>query len=207
MRRRSITLGLLTIPFVTGCRSWDIEETTTANGVVETIDPRSRELLLRGAGGAQSGPLLSMVVGQRVQNIERVRPGDRVNVTYYQGLMARMARPLSSAPTPGGVMALDRTAATAPRPGGEATRVLSGRITVTNVDPATNTISFLGPNGVPRTVTVQNPEVQAMVRSLRRGDQVDVVYEEALAIAVEPMRQVRAEPVGGAVGTANSGGY
>jgi hypothetical protein len=202
MRRRTIALGLLAVPFISGCRSWDVQETTTVNGVVETIDPSSRELLLRGASGAQSGPLLSMVVGQAVRNIERVRPGDRVNVTYYQGLMARMARPLSSAPGPGGAMTLDRTAATAPRPGGEVTRVLSGRITVTNVDPATNTISFLGPNGVPRTVRVQNPEVQAMVRSLRRGDQVDVVYEEALAIAVEPMRQGSLAPAGNAVRTA-----
>ncbi len=196
MRRRFVILGLISMPVLTGCQSWDVEDTVTMNGVVETVEPRSRELLLRGAGGAQSGPLLSLVVGQRVQNLDRVRPGDRVNVTYYQALMARMARPLSSAPSSSGVMTLDRNPATAPRPGGEVTRVLSGRITVTAVDPATNTISFLGPNGVPRTITVRNPEVQAMVRSLRRGDQVDVVYEEALAIALEPARQSRWEPAG-----------
>jgi len=189
MLRRTIALGFLAAPLVAGCRSWDVQQTTTASGIVETVDPRSRELLLRGGGGAQSGPLLSMVVGQGVRNLDRVQPADRVNVTYYQGLMARMARPFSSAPAPAGAMVLDRNPATAPRPGGEVTRVLSGRITVTDVNPATNTITFLGPNGVPRTVTVQNPEVQAMIRSLRRGDQVDVVYEEALAIAVEPMGQ------------------
>jgi hypothetical protein len=61
-------------------------------------------------------------------------------------------------------------------------------VTVTAVDPATNTISFVGPNNVERTVTAKNPEVQAFIRSLHVGQQVDIVYEEALAISVEPMR-------------------
>ena len=40
---------------------------------------------------------------------------------------------------------------------------------------------------MPRTVVAQNPEVQSFVRRLRVGDQVDLVYEEALSISVEPM--------------------
>jgi hypothetical protein len=61
-------------------------------------------------------------------------------------------------------------------------------LTVTAVDPETNSISFLGPNNVPPTVVAQKPEVQAFIRRLRVGDRVDLVYEEALAISVEPMR-------------------
>jgi hypothetical protein len=33
-----------------------------------------------------------------------------------------------------------------------------------------------------------NPQVESFIRTLRAGQQVDVVYEEALAISVEPMR-------------------
>ncbi len=54
--------------------------------------------------------------------------------------------------------------------------------------PATQSVSFLGPNNVPRTVVAQNPEVQAFIRRLRVGDRVDLVYGEALAISVKPMR-------------------
>ena len=43
-------------------------------------------------------------------------------------------------------------------------------------------------NNLSRTVTAQNPQVQAFIRSLRVGEQVDMVYEEALAISIEPMR-------------------
>jgi len=187
MRRRSMLMGSMVLPpMLAACRSWDIEETTTAVGVVETVDPRSRELLLRGDAGAQSGALLSMVVGQSVRNLDRIRPGDRVTARYYRALAARAARPSSPASEPFAALGIQRTM-TAERPGGEVTRVLSGRVTITAVDPANNTVSFLGPNRVPRTVVARNPEVQAMIRSLRVGEQLDLVYEEALAISVQPI--------------------
>jgi hypothetical protein len=38
--------------------------------------------------------------------------------------------------------------------------------------------------------------VQAFIRRLRVGDQVDLVYEEALAISVEPMKMGSGRVVG-----------
>lgn len=49
-------------------------------------------------------------------------------------------------------------------------------------------MSFVGPNNVVRTVSPKNEEVRSFIRKLKVGDQVDISYEEALAIAVEPMR-------------------
>ena len=195
MDRRATLLGALALPLLgaAACRTVDAEQTTTLNAVVETVDPTSRELLLRGAGGAQSGALVSMVVSPRVQRLNQIRPGDRVTVRYYQALAAQAVTPFSRTSQPFEGVAVDRRE-TAGRPGGEVTRVRRGRVTVTAVDPATNTISFLGPNNVPRTVVAQNPEVQAFIRRLRVGDQVDLVYEEALAISVEPMGRAARHP-------------
>ena len=187
MDRRATLLGALALPLLASCRSVDAEQTTTVNAVVETVDPASRELLLRGSGGAQSGALLSMIVGQRVQRLNQIRPGDRVTVRYYQALAAQAVTPFSRTSQPFEGATVDRRE-TAGRPGGEVTRVRRGRVTITAVDPATNSISFIGPNNVPRTVVARNPEVQSFIRRLRVGDQVDLVYEEALAISVEPMR-------------------
>ena len=184
MDRRATLLGAL--PLLASCRSVDAEQTTTVNAVVETVDPASRELLLRGSGGAQSGALLSMIVGQRVQRLNQIRPGDRVTVRYYQALAAQAVTPLSRTSQPFEGATLDRRE-TADRPGGEVTRVRRGRVSITAVDPATSSVSFIGPNNVPRTVVARNPDVQSFVRRLRVGDQVDLVYEEALAISVEPM--------------------
>jgi hypothetical protein len=165
-----------------------VQQTTTVTGVVETVDPVSRELLLRGAGGAQSGALLSMVVGPQVQRLDQLRPGDRVTVTYYQALAVQVVNVFSGQqPPPFEGVTVDRNQ-TAERPGGLVTRVRRGRVVITAVDPATGTVSFVGPNNIVRTVTPKNPDVLRLTRSLKVGDQVDIVYEEALAISIEPMK-------------------
>jgi hypothetical protein len=83
--------------------------------VVETVDPISRELLLRGAGGAQSGALLSMIVGPQVQRLDQIRSGDRVTATYYQALADQVVNVFSSQSQPFEGVAVDRRE-TAERP-------------------------------------------------------------------------------------------
>jgi hypothetical protein len=187
MYRRTILLTAALLPLAFGCRSVDVQQTTTLNGVVETVDPVSRELLLRGAGGAQSGALLSVIVGPQVQRLNEIRPGDRVTVTYYQALAAQVVNVFSPQSQPFEGVSVDRRE-TAERPGGLVTRVRSGRVVITGVDPASGAVSFVGPNQVVRTVAPKNPDVLRLTRNLRVGDQVDIVYEEALAISVEPMK-------------------
>ncbi|UPY38428.1 hypothetical protein [Sediminicoccus sp. KRV36] len=185
MKRRNLFALPLGLSALAACASVNTEQTTTLVGVVETVDPTSREVLIRGSAGAQSGRLLTMIAGRAVQRLNQVRPGDRVTVTYYQAIAAQAVRPLSSAATPFAGMSIAREA---DRPGGEVTRVRSGRMTITAVDAATSTVSFTGPAGLNRTVTATNPQVQAFIGQLRVGEQVDMVYEEALAISIEPMR-------------------
>jgi hypothetical protein len=188
MHRRSVLLGTLALPLLAACQApINVQQTTVLNGVIETVDPTSRELLLRGNGGAQSGVLLTMVVSPRVQRLNELKPGDRVTVSYYQALAARMVTPLSGTTQPFQGMSIERND-TAQLPGGEITRVRSGRVVITAVDPAAGTVSFVGPGNIVRTVAPQNSEVQAFVRNLKVGDQVDIVYQEALAISVEPMK-------------------
>lgn len=181
MKRRP----LLLLPFLAACQSMETDRTTTLVGVVETVDPRSRELLLRGQAGAQTGKLLTVIAGRAVRRLDQVKPGDRVTVRYYQALAAQAVRPGAPGSQPFAGAAVQREAG---RPGGEVTRVLSGRVTITEVDRLGGTVSFVGPAGRTRTVTAENLETRAFILGLRVGEQVDMVYEEALAISVEPMR-------------------
>lgn len=186
-RRTFIPSVLSVLALVAGCRSVDVQQATVMNGVVETVDPASRELLLRGQGGAQSGALLSMIVGPQVQRLDQIRPGDRVTVTYYQALAAQVVNVFSPQSQPFEGVNVDRRE-TAERPGAQVTRVRRGRVVITAVDPSGGSMSFVGPNNVVRTVSPKNEEVRSFIRKLKVGDQVDISYEEALAIAVEPMR-------------------
>jgi len=48
------------LPLVAACQSVDVQQTTVVNGVVETVDPVSRELLLRGDGGWSLSGLITI---------------------------------------------------------------------------------------------------------------------------------------------------
>lgn len=187
MNRRTLVFGACALAALSACASVDTQQTTTLNAVVESVDQTSRQLLLRGNAGAQSGALVTMLAGNGVQRLAEIHAGDRVTVTYYQAIAAKVVSPIAGSNPPSASASLERNDM-AERPGGELTRVRSGRVTITAVDPAAGTVSFIGPDKLPRTVAPKNPEVQAFVRQLRVGQQVDITYEEALAISILPMK-------------------
>ncbi len=188
MKRRSLLSLPLGLSALTACASVDTAQVTTAIGVIETVDPAAREVLLRADAGAQSGALLTVIAGRNIARLNLLRPGDRVTVRYYQAVAARVTSPLTAEPPAAVAFTAGRDVE---RPGGELTRVRTGRVTVTAVDTQTGTVSFTGPGGIARTATPKNPEVLAFVRRLRVGQQVDMTYEEALAISIEPMAPPR----------------
>src|SRR5947209_19082353 len=100
MKRRSLLLGFAGVSLLSACASVDTEQTTTINAVVETVDPNSRELLVRGDAGAQSGRLVSMIVSPRVQRLNQIRPGDHVTITYYQAIAAHLVHGDPGPPPP-----------------------------------------------------------------------------------------------------------
>ena len=86
MSRRAFLLLSVAAPVLGGCIQ--VEQTTTFVGVVETIDPVAREVLVRGDGGSQRGALLTVIAGRAVQRLNQIRAGDRVTVQYYQAVAA-----------------------------------------------------------------------------------------------------------------------
>ncbi|MEO3473084.1 hypothetical protein AAFN86_14535 [Roseomonas sp. CAU 1739] len=180
MKRRP----LLLLPFLAACQSVEVERTTTLVAVVETVDQQAREVLLRGQAGAQTGKLVTVVAGRAVQRLNQIKAGDRVTVRYYQALAAQAVPAGAPGSQPFAGVAIAREAT---RPGGEVTKVRSGRVTITEVDRLGGTVSFVGPNNMSRTVTAESLDTRAFILGLRVGEQVDMVYEEALAISIEPM--------------------
>jgi hypothetical protein len=58
-------------------------------------------------------------------------------------------------------------------------------VRITALDTANNTVSFVGPSRVERTVAVRAPELREFLKTLSVGDRVDVAIAEAVAIRVE----------------------
>jgi hypothetical protein len=187
IERRALIALPLGLALLSGCGPTDAayEETITLVGVVETSDPVTREVLLRGQAGAQTGALVTMRAGTAVQNFAQIRPGDRVTARYFRAVAAHIVRASDPSTTPSAeVMAM--RAAPGERPAGAVGDMVRARVRITSVDTTNNIVGFVGPNRQPRLVVVRNPAMQQLLRSVSVGDQVDIVWEEALAVAVTP---------------------
>ena len=157
-----------------------IEEVESV-AVVESVNQRTREVVLRG----QDGDRVAVTAGPEVRNLAQLRRGDRVVVTYGEALAVEMAPPGVGGPpleVAGGAV----RARSGQRPGGAVGREVRARVRIEAVDRGTGRVAFVGPRGVRRVVTPREPEMVDFVRRLRPGDEVDVTYSEAVAVRVEP---------------------
>jgi hypothetical protein len=83
---------------------------------------------------------------------------------------------------------VDAAAGRAPageRPAAATGKQVTATIVIDSVDAAENTVTFTGPRGL-RTVLVESPQGQEFIKQLKKGDEVELTYTEALAISVEP---------------------
>jgi hypothetical protein len=55
------------------------------------------------------------------------------------------------------------------------------------VDKKQNTVTFTRSDGASRTVAVESPEGREFIKGLKKGDNVEVAYTEAVAIEVKPV--------------------
>jgi hypothetical protein len=165
-----------------------VSDEVTMRAIVETVDRTKREVLLRGQDGAQTGALITVRVGNQVRNFNQIRSGDRVTVTYLRAVAAAIAPATGTGTRPAAAIAGVR-AAPGQRPAGAVGDIVRTRVRITEVDTATNSVTFVGPNNRPRTVHVRQPAMQELLRTLKPGDQVDIAFEEALAVTVEKTPQ------------------
>ena len=148
--------------------------------VIESVDPATRQVLLRGPQGG----MVTVAAGPEVRNFAQLKPGDQVVVTYREALAAELAKPGSSAPP---AQLVQRTSRAAPgaTPGASAEQMIRARVKITGINRQHNTVSFVGPAQIERTVNVTDPDMQNFLKTLNVGDEVDLTYTEAIAVSVE----------------------
>ena len=158
-----------------------VQRTKQIVATVESVDMTTRQVLLRTANGSRA----TVVAGPDVRNLPQLRAGDRVTITYQEALAVQMA-PAGTAPPSAVAVGGDR-AAPGQLPGGAVGGVVVGRVTIVSVAPDGTSVTFVGQNGVTHTADVQDPKMQAFVRQLRPGNQVDVGFASEVAVRVDPM--------------------
>lgn len=160
-----------------------VENTEEVTATVTAIEPETRLLTLRSADGGE----LVIEAGKQVRNFEQLEVGDRVDVSFYEALVAEVTDAPPSSETGEQPVVIDsRRAPLGEKPGGAVTMIYTAVVTIDAVDPETHTVKFTGPGGQPREVAVMRPEMQKFIKTLSPGDRVKVTYGEALAVAVRP---------------------
>lgn len=163
-----------------------VEKTQTISATVESIDTAKRLVELR-----KGDERRTIQVSPEVRNFDKIKVGDEVVATYYTGLAAAFKKKGESKT----VGVVDATTGTARlpegsnRPGAAVANKVTTTVVIEGVDRATNSVTFVGPAGMSRTVDVVDPKARQFISTLKKGDEVELTYVEALAVTLEPKRQ------------------
>jgi hypothetical protein len=145
---------------------------------VVSIDKATRTVTLKGP----QGNVVDVVAGDEVRNFDQIKVGEFVVARYAQALTLELRKTKGAV---GDITVSEQSARAQPgqRPAAVGARQITAIATVTAVDPKKSTITLKGPRGNVVVLDVQNPD---QFKVVKKGDQVDVTYTEALALSVEP---------------------
>ncbi len=149
------------------------------DATIKAIDMPSRTVTLDGPNG-----LVTVKIGKHAKRFSQLKVGDKVTVSYYQGLAAQMA-PGDAAKAAAPVGA-EFASANKSAPGGIAGASVTTTVLIQAIDLATNTVSFKRADGSVHAVEVKNPKMREFMKTLKPGDAVEVTYTESVAIDVKP---------------------
>ena len=187
MHKGSLLAAGTLLALLSGCASptppapLRIESAKRAEATVVGIQKGKRLVSLRGP----DGHAFTVEAGPSVRNFDQIKVGDRVVATYQEAIAFVLQPPdVASAPPEAGLVA--GRAAPGERPAAAAGRFARTTVVIESVDPKTHTVTFKGQDGLTRAVPVATPEGRDFASRLRPGDRVDVTWEEAVAISVEP---------------------
>jgi len=154
------------------------ERMTSETFVVSGIDRGKRTVTLTNADGDRN----TMNVPSDVKAYETLKVGDRVDVDYRESIGVSLA-PTGSKPS-----ITERTSGTHMSGGkpGTATRETTISAEVVTVDVPNNKVTFVGPKGNHKTVTVADPAIQKKLPNLTPGQVVQFTYTEAIAASIRP---------------------
>jgi Cu/Ag efflux protein CusF len=156
------------------------EKLEEVSATVTSVDQATRMVGLKADDGSAS----AFQVGSEVKNLPQVHVGDKVVVSYYRGIAAQVKPPGSAPSNKVNQVDLATQAQPGQKPMAGAGSAVQATVVIEKVDTKANTVTFKRPDGLSRTVAVESDEGKAFLKKIKKGDKVDVVYAEAVAIEV-----------------------
>jgi Cu/Ag efflux protein CusF len=153
-------------------------ETVKMTASVLSIDMGSRDVLLMDT----QGKLHTVNVSDQARNLDQLRVGDKVTAEYTEAISLQLKKRGTAGGPPASEEAAMVRSPKGAKPGGAVGRQVTAIATVTAVNTKKQFVTLRGPLGNEFEVQVLDP---AQLKAVKKGDEVEVVYTEALAISVQ----------------------
>jgi len=152
----------------------------TAEATVAAIDPATRKVTLK----LKDGKTRTITAGDEVRNFDQIKVGDTVKAKYVESLSIELKKEGKAMLGQVQRGSLER-AAPGEKPGGVAIREVTAIADVVNVDAGKQLVTVKNDKGDLFDLQVKDPE---QLKLVKKGDQVQATYTEALAIGLEPAK-------------------
>jgi Cu/Ag efflux protein CusF len=151
----------------------------TATAKVVKVDAKTRELTLKD----ENDKPFTINVPEDISRLDNVKPGDRLNVSFYESVAVSLAKPGEAATGRVKSTTTGRTAGTLP--GGGVAQQITTTAKITKIDPSMDELTIEGPEGKANTIKVSE-DARPQLSRLKVGDKVQTTYTQAMATRVTP---------------------
>lgn len=146
---------------------------------VISVDAAKHQVVLEGAGGKPVHVQLS----DKAKDLANLKTGDQVKVTVTHSVVAVLDTDIEKGkPDAAETTGVVRATKDNPNPGGAAYRQVQVQLKITDIDLKKNQLTFEGPAGNKKVVSVEKPEVKERLKDLKVGQSVLVTYTDILQV-------------------------
>jgi len=154
-----------------------VAQTNIVKATVDDIDHKKREVTLKD----QDGTRVKMKVSDDVENLERVRKGDKVVAGYYQSAAIAVNKP-GEGPAEGAEEEAVIISEKGSKPVRAVVKTTQVTATVEDINYDKREVKLRGPEG--NTVKMTVGDKVKRLDEVKKGDQVTARYTEALAVSM-----------------------
>ncbi|MEM5433452.1 conserved exported protein of unknown function (plasmid) [Cupriavidus taiwanensis] len=152
--------------------------TAKLTATIAKIDAPRRTVSLKSG----DGKITDLVVGPEARNFEQLKVGDTVTIEYREALTMSLKK--GNGPLAMHEREISERAAPGAKPGGSVGREVTVTADVVAFDTDARTVTLKGPKGRTMVLLVGDP---TRLNGIQKGDRVEAVFTEAVAVSVQPV--------------------
>ena len=156
-----------------------------ASAVVEAVDKANRTVTLKLANGDKR----TVEAGPEVRNFDQIKVGDTLTIKYMEALAIELKKDGKAPVGRSEVKSMERSEP-GKKPGGTAAREITAVADVVNVDAEKKIVSVKNKEGRIIDLNIRDPE---QLKLVKKGDQIQATYTEAVAIEMTEMPKAPAK--------------